>query len=150
MNEWNVMEVFDPAYFEEALQWDDDYAPMECPGCLGAINGWTKYAAHQIAPGFGLPVAFITRDEMSRVNRPFMVCTWDTARLSARVHYRAYVDKWREHALWGKIGSPETTRRFVNPTATTARLSTKVVTDFGSTEPRPLGGASGSSATPAN
>lgn len=139
----NVMEVFDPAYFELALKWDDDYMPMECPGCLGAIDGWTVYAAHQVAPGPGLPVGFIKYDEMSKVDRPLTVCTWDTAKLSARVHYRAYVDKWREHALWGQNHPTK-----LSQTGTIGPASTSGVTVFGSTELRPLGGASDSSATP--
>lgn len=146
MNGWNVMEVFDQTHFEEALKWEDDFAPMECPGCLGAIDGWTAYAAHQVAPGPGLEVGFIKYEEMSRVTRPLTVCTWDTARLSARVHYHAYVDKWRKHALWGQ--NHPSTDPMNSRTATIDRVSTSGTTVFGSTEPRPLGGVSGSSATP--
>lgn len=147
MSEWNIMEVFDSTYFEFALKWDDDYAPMECPGCLGAINGWTQYAAHQVAPGPGLEVGFIKYDEVGRVTRPLTVCVWDTARLSARVHYRAYVDKWREQALWGQNHPNKEQNK---QTATTVHRSTSGTTVFGSTEPRPLGGVSGSFGTPAS
>ena len=137
----NVMEVWSEDYFSEGLKWDDAYAPMECPGCLGDITGWTEYAAHQIAPGPGIPVGFIRQDEMHRVTRPLTVCDWDMSKLAARVHYRAYVDKWKEVALWGK-----SSRR--KSIVTTDRPSTSGVTVFGSTEPAPLDGASDSSATP--